>query len=147
MGAIPQSGGAFTFTGSGGTDVGSFTSVLTFNNPLLSWTNPTVAASIDRTQGFTATWTGGNPGSYVVVSGTSTPAGTAANPAATVGFTCFANVADRQFSVPSYILSALPPGAGGVLVQNDIYLPFEASGIDIGLAGGVIGLSRSSTFK
>jgi uncharacterized protein (TIGR03437 family) len=147
VGAIPQSGGAFTFTGSGGADVGSFTSVLTFTNPLLSWTNPAVAASIDRTQGFTATWTGGNPGSYVVVSGTSTSTGTAANPAATVGFTCFANVADGRFSVPPYILSALPPGTGGVLVQNDIYLPFEASGIDIGLAGGVIGLSRTSTFK
>jgi hypothetical protein len=80
-------------------------------------------AGIDRTQGFTVTWTGGNPGSYVVVSGTSTSAGTAANPAVTVGFTCIANVGDGQFSVPPYILSALPPGTGTVQMQNDIYRP------------------------
>jgi len=146
-GAIPQSGGAFTFTGNGGADVGSFTSVLTFTNPLLSWTNPTVAASIDRSLGFTVTWTGGNPSSYVVVGGTSTSTGTAANSAVTVGFTCFANVADGQFSVPPYILSALPPGAGAVQMQNDIYLPLQATGIDIGLAGGEIAVSRNSTFK
>ena len=146
-GAIPQSGGAFTFTGNGGADVGSFTSVLTFTNPLLSWTNQTVAASIDRSLSFTVTWTGGNPGSYVVVGGTSTSTGTAANSAVTVGFTCFANVADGQFSVPPYILSALPPGTGAVQMQNDIYLPLQATGIDIGLAGGEIAVSRNSTFK
>ena len=146
-GAIPPSGGGFTFTGSGGADVGAFSSVLTFTNPLLSWTNPAVAASIDRSQGFTATWTGGNPGSYVIVSGTSTSTGTAANPAVTVGFTCFANVGDGQFSVPPYILSALPAGTGAILMQNDIYLPLQAAGIDIGLALGEIGISRSSTFK
>jgi hypothetical protein len=32
-------------------------------------------------------------------------------------------------------------------MQNDIYLPLQATGIDIGLAGGEIVISRSSTFK
>jgi uncharacterized protein (TIGR03437 family) len=57
-GAIPQSGGTFAFTGTGGADVGPFTVALNFTNPLLSWTNPNVATTIDRSQGFTATWTG-----------------------------------------------------------------------------------------
>jgi len=45
-GAIPQSGGTFTFTGTGGADVGSFTSTLMFTNPLISWTNRSAAATI-----------------------------------------------------------------------------------------------------
>ena len=146
-GAILQSGGSFTFTGSGGTDVGSFTSVLTFSDPLLSWTNPNVATTVDRSQGFTVTWTGGNPGSYVVVSGTSTTARMGANSPVTAGFTCIGNVGDGQLTVPAHILSAIPPGTGGVLVQNDFYLPFQASGLDIGVAQGEIGISRSATFK
>jgi hypothetical protein len=32
-------------------------------------------------------------------------------------------------------------------MQNDIYRPLQAGGIDIGLAGGEIAISRSSTFK
>ena len=146
-GAIPQSGGSFTFTSTGGADVGSFTSVLTFTNPLLSWTNPNVAANIDRSQGFTVTWTGGNPGSYVVVTGTSTSAKTATNPAVTAGFTCIGNVGDGQLNVPSYILSALPPGTGGVSMQNDIYVPLPAPGLDIGIAGGEIAIERRARVK
>jgi hypothetical protein len=146
-GAIPQSGGSFTFTDSGGADVGPSTSVLTFTNPLLSWTNPNVAANIDRSQGFTVTWTGGNPGSYVVVTGTSTSARTGGNPSVFAGFTCIGNVGDGQLTVPSYILSALPPGTGGVAIQNGINVPLSASGIDIGIAGGGIGSNASATFK
>ncbi|HLG99338.1 MAG TPA: hypothetical protein VKX49_23710 [Bryobacteraceae bacterium] len=146
-GAIPQAGGTFTFTATGGADVGSFTSVLTFTNPLLSWTNPNVAASINRSQGFTVTWTGGNPGSIVFVTGTSTSAATANNPSVTAGFTCMANVADQQLTVPAYILSALPAGTGAVSVHNMIYLPLSASGIDIGLTGGEISQAASSIYK
>jgi len=146
-GAIPQSGGSFTFTGSGGGDVGSLTSVLTFTNPLLTWTNPGVAANVDRSQGFTVSWSGGNTGSYVVVGGTSTSAPTAGKPSVTSGFTCIGNVGDGQLTVPSYILSALPTGTGGVMMQNDVYLSLSAGGIDIGLTGGVIGRSVSATFK
>jgi hypothetical protein len=49
--------------------------------------------------------------------------------------------------VPSYILSALPPGSGGVLVQNDIYLPLTASGLDIGIAVGEIAISATATYR
>jgi len=62
-------------------------------------------------------------------------------------FTCLANAGDGHFDGPSYILSALPPGAGGVLVQNDIYLPLTATGIDIGISVGEIGISTNATFR
>ncbi len=146
-GAIPQSGGTFTFTGLGGADVGTFTSSLTFTNPLFSWTNRAAAASIDRTQGFTATWTGGNPNTWVLITGF---IGTPASPTNTAGevvFVCWAPVADGEFTVPPYILSALPSGNGSTQLQNDTYLPLSASGIDIGLTLGEIGIASATTFK
>ena len=55
-GTIPQTGGTYTFKGSGGTtgsgtDVGSFTSTVNFTNPLLVWTNRTDAATVDPESG------------------------------------------------------------------------------------------------
>ncbi len=143
-GAIPQSGGTFTFKGSGGADVSSFTSTITFTNPLLSWTNPSVAESIDRTQGLPVTWTGGNPGSYVFITGSSI---STSNSNIIGGFTCLVSADAGQFTVPSYILSALPAGKGGVGVQNDVYSSLSAGGLDIGLALGDISYSASGTYK
>jgi uncharacterized protein (TIGR03437 family) len=146
-GAIPPSGGTFVFKGTGGADVGGFTSTITFTNPILNWTNQTVAASIDRSQNLTVTWTGGNPSTAVFITGTSTSTATSSAPAVSVGFTCLASTGDAQFTVPSYILSALPPGKGAVLIQNDLYLPLPASGLDIGIAQGEVGISAAATYK
>ncbi len=65
--AIPSSGGSFTYTGSGGADVGPFTSTLTFSNPIFNWTNQSSVATVDRTKGLLFTWTGGKPGTYVLI--------------------------------------------------------------------------------
>lgn len=145
-GAIPSSGGTFTFHGSGGTDVGSFTTAITLANPLLTWTNMSAAATIDKTQGVTVTWTGGNPGTYVVISGTSskTPA---TNPPIIAGFTCRIAVEAGQFTVPSYILLGLPAGSGGTLLQNDVMSTFSATGLDSTYAGATISSNVASTFR
>ncbi|MBI1787473.1 MAG: hypothetical protein HYR60_07975 [Acidobacteria bacterium] len=116
-GAIPSSGGRFTFKGSGGADVGPFTATVEFSNPLLTWTNPSAAATVDKTQGLLVTWTGGNPGAYVAITGTSTSTGLGL----VAGYTCLAPVEAGQFTVPSYILLGLPAGNGGTLLQNNIY--------------------------
>ena len=71
-GAIPSSGGTFTFKGSGGADVGPFTSTLTLSN-LLTWTNQSAAASVVKSQGLHVTWTGGTPGTYVYIPGAPPP--------------------------------------------------------------------------
>src|SRR5262249_32618563 len=113
--AIPSTGGSFTFKGSGGADVGSFTSTLNLSNPLINWTNQSAVTNIDRSSSLTITWTGGNPGSYVFVSGTSSVTGNG-SPTIT-GFTCLAKADDGQFTIPSMILSAMVPGAGAVQVQ------------------------------
>ena len=145
-GAIPSSGGTFTFHGSGGTDVGSFTTAITLANPLLTWTNMSAAATIDKTQAVTVTWTGGNPGTYVVISGTSskTPA---TNPPIIASFTCRIAVEAGQFTVPSYILLGLPAGSGGTLLQNDVMSTFSATGLDSTYAGATISSNVASTFR
>jgi uncharacterized protein (TIGR03437 family) len=48
-GVIPA-GGVFTFNGSGGADVGPFSSTLTIAYPNFNWTNKSAASTIDRTQ-------------------------------------------------------------------------------------------------
>jgi uncharacterized protein (TIGR03437 family) len=139
-GSIPKTGGTFTFKGSGGADVGSFTSTVSFSN-LMTWTNKSVAASIDKSQGLHVTWSGGNPGTYIFITGASaTSAGVAA------GYTCLAPVDAGEFTVPSYILSALPDGNGGTQLQNDVYSSLSADGLDIGLAVGDVYVSTPSTY-
>ncbi|MBI2684692.1 MAG: hypothetical protein HYX27_00135 [Acidobacteria bacterium] len=139
--AISTAGGMYTFRGSGGADVGPFTSTLSLSSPLLSWTNQSAAASIDKTQGLLVTWTGGNPGTYVVITGTAV-AGTAAG-----GYTCLAPVEARQFRVPSYILLGLPNGGGGTAVQNNVYSSLSATGIDTGVALADVSFSVASTYS
>jgi uncharacterized protein (TIGR03437 family) len=142
-GGIPSSGGAFTFTGSSGADVGSFTSTVTLSNPILNWTNQGAAATVDRTQGLLVTWTGGNPGTSVVISGTSTS--TASGVIA--GFGCRVAAEKGQFTVPSYILQGLPAGSGGVNVQNDVFSTLSATGLDSTSAGGTISFSQAATIR
>lgn len=140
--AVPDTGGTFTFTGTGGADVGPFTSTLVLNT-LLVWTNPSVADNVDRSQDLTVKWTGGNPGSYVYISGTT---GTAQN-SVPVSFRCLAHADDGQFTVPSHILSALAAGVGAIQVQNVINAPLPASGLDAAIAEASVSFSESGTFK
>ncbi len=139
-GVIPA-GGTFTFSGSGGADVGPFTSTLTIANPNFNWTNPS-AATIDRTQGFLYTWTGGLPGTFVLLGGVSTGSGV------TAGYSCKVAVEAGQFTVPSYILLGLPVGSGGVSIQqHDTDSTFSATGLDLGGVSSVIEFSVAATIK
>lgn len=139
--AIPSSGGTFIFKGSGGADVGPFTSTLTFTNPLLTWTNKGTAAIVDRTQGLTFTWAGGNPGTYVILGGSSTASGV------TVAFTCRTTVDAGQFTVPSYILLGMPTGGGSTTIQHQVVSTFSATGLDTTLTTGAIEYRAATTFK
>jgi hypothetical protein len=112
-GAIPSAGGAFTFTGPGGGDVGAFTTTMSFPTPSLSWTNQRAAATIDRTKGLEVAWTGGAAGSFVQISGSSSSAD-----GATGAFNCYAPQADLRFFVPPYVSSVLPAGSGTVTVTE-----------------------------
>lgn len=135
-GAITSSGGTFTFTGSGGSDVGSFTTTVNLPNPLLDWTNQSAAATINRAEGVQITWTGGASGSLVGIFGNSSNSTTFANGS----FICFANQSAGGFMVPGYVTSTLPSGTGTVTVENITnFGSFKATGIDYGFTYGFTG--------
>ncbi|HWZ32805.1 MAG TPA: hypothetical protein VNX18_15795 [Bryobacteraceae bacterium] len=139
--AIPANGGAFTFKWTGGADVGA--SSATVNLPtLLTWTNQPAAATIDRTQGLTVTWTGGASGSYVIIAGNSSTNG------ASGSYTCFAPQSALTFTVPSYVTLVLPAGNGTTTVENlASYTAFSAPGLDSGLGFGFTGTTIASSYK
>ncbi len=142
---IPATGGTFTFKGTGGKDVGPFTASLSYANPL-SWTNMNAITTINRAQGVTVNWTGGAANTYVYISGSST-----AN-SVTASFTCYAPVSAGQFTVPSYVLLALPAssgiGGGSLLVEN-VTAPqsFTASGLDYGNAFAAVYFSIAPSYQ
>jgi hypothetical protein len=137
-GAIPSTGGTFTFHGTGGTTapiVGAFTAAVTLSNPLLNWTNSSAAATVTRSQGLGVSWTGGASGTYVVISGSSSA--TVAGQSVSGGYSCFAPQSAFQFTVPSYVLAILPAGSGNTTVSGFTnYQSFTAPNLDIGTAFG-----------
>src|ERR1039458_9386646 len=131
-GAIPTSGGTFTFKGSGGSVspfIGPFTASLTFPNPILTWTNSNNAATVTRSSGLGVSWTGGSSGTYVIIGGSSSA--TVAGQSVSGSYTCIAPVSAGSFTVPSYVLATLPGGSGTTAVSNYTnYQTFTASGLE-----------------
>ena len=143
-GYIPATGGTFTFKGTGGANVGAFTASVVFPNPVLSWTNQNAAATVTRSSGLSITWSGGASGTYVSIGGTSSSSSTTA----TASFTCLAPISAGQFTVPAYILAALPAGSGSVTVNNNTnYQTFSASGLNYGAAYGIVSVQVNSSFN
>ena len=142
---IPASGGSFTFQGAGGKDVGMFRAAVAFSNPILAWTNQSAAATITRSAGQLVTWTGGASGTFVGISGNSS----SVSPAAFGSFTCFAPTSAGQFTIPNYVLAAMPAGSGGLTVAN--YTNYEmftgAAGIDYGFSYGFLTYSINAVYQ
>lgn len=137
---IPATGGTFTFNnGTGGKDVGAFTVTVDYTNPL-NWTNEASINTVTRSQGQQVTWSGGAANSYVIINGSSTGNGVGGS------FTCYAPVSAQQFTVPSYVLLALPAGIGSLSLENSTTpVSFSASGLNygIGIGAGFFSISPS----
>jgi uncharacterized protein (TIGR03437 family) len=114
--AVPANGQSYTFTGTGGADVGAFSTAVNFPPPLV-WTNQSSITTVNRAQGQQVTWSGGAPGTYVQIGGQSAVAvGVGAT------FVCLAPVNDGQFTIPAWILLTLPPNNNGALhISNLVY--------------------------
>ena len=147
LSSIPSTGGAFVFHGSGGSQVGSFNATVNFPNPLLTWTNQGVAATVNRSQGLLVTWDGGAPGTYVNIFGNSIDV----TGGVSGSYTCIAPVEAKQFTVPSYVLLTLPVSSGGASstsVQNyTTPSQFSASGLDYAGALGIVQISVTSNYN
>jgi hypothetical protein len=144
-GAIPASGGTFSFNASGGSGanaVGPFSTTVDFPNSIISWTNQSAAATVTRSAGLNYTWTGGSTGTWVIVSGSS------ASSTASGSYTCVFPQSALTGAVPPYILGALPAGSGTSSLENSTSpTPFTASGLDYGIAFGSVSASIKSTYQ
>jgi hypothetical protein len=138
---VTGSPGTYTFTGSGGKDVGAIKIAINMQSPF-SLTNATALSSIIRSQGATVTWSGGFSSGDVMVNGVG------ASPNGSVNFYCHAPSSAGQLTIPSATLLALPPGAGKLIVMNATApQTVSASGLDLGLATGVVSFDVPTTFK
>jgi uncharacterized protein (TIGR03437 family) len=113
---IPAAGGQFSFTNSGGADVGQISGAQITMPPALNWTNMSSISTVNRSQGVTVTWDKSNPYSgFVTISGFSfSLSGTSASSATITGFTCTAPYSDGTFTVQPYVLLSLVSGSGSV---------------------------------
>jgi uncharacterized protein (TIGR03437 family) len=131
--------------GSGGPDVGAFVAKLTIAS-LLKWTNQSAVLgtnAIDRNKDLTIDFSGGNPDDYVAIVGSSTSAPVNGQQS-TVTFVCTEKASVGSFTIPSFVLSALPAsgnitisgisGPGGFLLVGNYPLSntFSATGLDLG---------------
>ena len=133
--------GTYTFTGSGGKDIGSFKVALNIQAPL-TWTNRAALASITRSQGATVTWSGGFSNGDVQVNGA------VGDKYGSVRFYCHTPSSAGQLTIPSSILLGMPPGGGSLVVTNATApQTVSASGIDVGLAIGTVLFKLDATFK
>lgn len=131
-GFIPSGGGTFTFSnGSGSAAVGPLSGAsITMPAPII-WTNSSGISTIDRSRGVTVTWSGGSPGTFVVIQGSAMVPLPANH---TVSFACAAPVNSGQFMIPPSVLLAMPTtGTGQLVVYNVTFpAPFSATGLDLG---------------
>ncbi len=149
---VLNSSGTTSVSAVGGTGVGAF-NVNVPAPPVLSWTNRLQIVTIDRTQALPVTWTtAGLSNAVMIVAGSNydLPSNTQRR------FVCTAPGGAGSFTIPSYILQAMPPSRPnvgqstgvlmlGVLPQNPV--PFTASGLDTGLAVEVVYSTKTVLFQ
>jgi uncharacterized protein (TIGR03437 family) len=115
--------GVYTITGAGGADVGSFTALLNITDSLV-WMNKAAIGTVDRTRPLTLTWSGAPAPGYVLIGGFSHTSGDSAL------FTCVEDARKGTFTIPSFVLSALPPTAGASatcsLLRIRFRIPFRS---------------------
>jgi uncharacterized protein (TIGR03437 family) len=136
--------GTYTFTTSGGSDVGAIEGQIVMP-AAIQWTNASSAATVDRTQGLTVNWTGGDPNGFVTISGYSTLS--SGNAGAI--FSCTAATSAGTFTVPAAVTQALPASTTGGLTVTGVSapVPFTAQGVDVGLATAASGVSQPAAFQ
>jgi uncharacterized protein (TIGR03437 family) len=153
---IPASGGTFSFNnGSGGPDVGAFTTQLDMTTPLV-WTNMSSISTVNRSSGLTVNWTGGGSGSYVTIAGSSFGSINGSSTDFVVAdFTCQAPTSAGTFTVPSSVLLSLPQSfsllgvSTSTLSVSNVTGPvtFNATGIDLGLVEATIENTINVTYQ
>ncbi|MBE0660583.1 MAG: hypothetical protein IH602_23005 [Bryobacteraceae bacterium] len=119
--------GSYALAGPGGADVGAFSGTLDIVPDLVVTNNPDDFKVINRSSGVTVRWTGGEPSTFLTISGASV-----SSPTDGAAFVCIQNASAGEFTVPSSVLSQLPAsgviGAGGFNFVTRGTLVLSASG-------------------
>jgi len=133
--------GTYTFTGSGGADIGAFSAQVTLPGGGSSYTTSTLnsVTSVTRSQGLTVTWTpprNSDPSllMYIQISGYAfTP-----NFPYGAEFVCNVPLASGRFTIPPAVLLALPPQESSASPRGELEIDliitkqFTAPGVDVG---------------
>jgi uncharacterized protein (TIGR03437 family) len=157
---IPDNGASLSFSnGSGGADVETIqNATLTLGAPII-WTNMDQISNIPRASDLLIMWTGGNTGTYVQITGTSSVIGSTAASSLVVTFSCTAPASAGRFSVPKAVLLQLPASsaatAGGFSIPTGSLsvgnytnpVTFYASGIDAGYMDAYITTGKSVVYQ
>jgi uncharacterized protein (TIGR03437 family) len=139
---IPAAGGTFTFdNGAGGPDVGAFKTSINLTSPLV-WSNMNSISTVTRASGLTVNWTGGDPSTYVGITGLSYGTINGSTTDFVVGdFSCEAPTQAGTFTVPPSVLLGLPASTSvagisfsSLSVSNySAPVTFQATGLDLGI--------------
>jgi len=148
--------GTYTASAAGGADVGAFTAPLQVTD--LVWTNKSAAATVNRSMPLDVTWTAGKTEAYVLIGGSAkaqiphpfvcSKCGVGGTDITyynyttlTRSFACVEDVRKGIFTIPDYVLGALP---GGTDTKAYLFLgahPFQnrfsAPGLDAGFVGNL----------
>jgi trimeric autotransporter adhesin len=150
---FPSTGGTFTFTGTGGANVGAFTQSVSLASPLV-WTNAASISPVNLANGVTVTWTGGAPDSYVLIYGTSSTSVSFQATPLVVTFDCVAPVSAGTFTVPPAVLQSLPAASASGLTPPTLTVEnaanpvlFSASGLDLGYVTAFVSDSINVTYQ
>ncbi len=126
--------GSYTISGTGGADVGAFSSTITVGSHL-AISNKSSLDAVNPTQPSTITWTGGVAGNYVLIAGYTPSAFSNNESLPQAFFNCTEDGGKGTLTIPSYILTAMNAAvnAQGLLLisphplSNQIAIP----GIDL----------------
>jgi hypothetical protein len=139
----------YSFVGTGGRDIGAFSSGVTLESPPLIWINLGSVTAVTRSQGVTVTWvdpTSGPLNDIEIRGGLETT--TAGGRTVPVAFVCHAPVTAGSFTIPPSILMALPAGTGTLNVAHLFNALYPAIGpFDLFQATGRVVVSQNVTYN
>jgi uncharacterized protein (TIGR03437 family) len=143
--------GDYTVTGTGGAHVGPFTARMRMPAALV-WTNQDAINNVPRNMDLRVNWTGGGANDLVFISGASGQS----TPRITASFVCMERASAGGFTIPSYVLSALPISEviSGVPTGNlnlstigGFDNSFTASGLDYGTFNYSAGTGKQVNYQ
>jgi uncharacterized protein (TIGR03437 family) len=138
------SGLNYSVSGTGGAKVGAFSVADTTSIPSAYFSGITAGQTLSRSSDLTVTWTGGDPtlqnGQVTIATYSGSASGNIGG-----GFMCTAPLAAKSFTIPKWVLSALPPSGtayvgiapypiGYIWIgQSNTPVSFQATGLDKGI--------------